>query len=299
MSRWQFKRFEAMQDSKRRIIENTRKQIQHNTKAKQKNNSFYIATILLTSCLMLFVLLQLIPSDKNATLSNFEGDLLGMIHYENDVFFFQVNEESIKDYPELRGVIRASTKIMFPSSAERVLRDMPELYIDVPAIITIKGLEKIKNAYLAKDTNILDLGTNWAEYEHLFTFQLTLNEQGKLLLDTKLEKIYFQFSQELNKALLINLAPHEVFQLYQFAMEQNDIRVIYELINEESVKPTFEEFSQDIGVLKSSSAFKNTQLYEKIEENHKAYIFTKYKRAFFGLSKTADGIWQVNYLPEQ
>lgn len=299
MSKWQFKRFEAMQGSKRRIIENTRKQIQQNTKAKQKNNSFYIATILLMSCLMLFALLQLIPSDKNANLANFEGNLLGMIHYENDVFYFQVNEKSIEDYPELRGAIKASTKIMFPSNTERVLRDMPELYIDIPAIITVKGLEKRKNAYLAKDTNILDLGTDWAEYEHLFTFQLILNERSEVLLDEKLEKIYLQFSQEQNKALLMNLAPHEVFQLYQFAMEQNDSRVIYELINEEGVKPTFEEFSKDIGDLKSSAAFKHTQLYEKIEENQHAYIFTKYKDAFFGLSKTADGVWQVNYLPEQ
>ncbi|MEC1179584.1 hypothetical protein P9B03_13880 [Metasolibacillus meyeri] len=298
MSRWQFKRFEAMQDSKKRIIENTKKQIHTNAKSKSKHNSFSIAAILLTSCVVLFGLIQLIVTDKTADLPNFEGDLYGMIYYEKDEFYFRANEDSLQAYSELKEAITTSTKFMFSNNMEQVLRNMLNLRGEsgsVHANFYIKGLKRVEDAYSVINVGTFQMGV---PYENLFTFELTLDENSKLLLDAKLEEIYSQFSERRDRALLQNLEPHEIFQLYQFAIEQNNVRVKYELIHEEGIKPTFEEFNQAPHDESSNPAFKNTFLYVKIEENQDAYIFTPKKESFFGLMKV-EGVWLVNFLPEQ
>ncbi|WP_332646609.1 hypothetical protein [Lysinibacillus sp. 54212] len=318
MNKLRFKRFDSMQGSKEKIMNRTKKQIQSNSikKEKRKSNGFFISAVVILSCIFLWGLKEMVTiygvneNASNIETLNFSGDLFGRLHYSKDEFYFQPDETSIRAFPELKGFITSSSKIVFNAETERLLHkyiSFDSQDVSQAATLNVRGLQavdELKDTYLAKNVEVLELPSE--HYDELFSFNLSLDPEGNIVLDSQLEDIFNEFSIAYNQDLLEGLQPHEVFQLYLFAEEQKNDRALYELINddEDYFKPTLEEYMKEseIDVNRNKiidNPFKNKELYVMDEGSNEAYIITKYKEHFFGMSKNSNGIWLVNLLPIQ
>lgn len=320
MNNFRFKRFDTIEQNKRRIIENTRKQIQQPYPApkQQKRTGFYVASIVaVTSMMLVFIGVLISMQDTDTPLQanpmpaetfSFKGDLVGTLTYNQQQFLFQPTNDSLDFYPEIDGKITYDTKIKFSQEAAVIIQQHTKIDDGARIENVVFSLEIVKedNYYVAIAVEVIQLQHDSISYDMFDSFTLSYNKSGEFVLDAPLQAVYEAFLIDYDVTKLRGLKPKDIFQLYNYAVEQDDVKATYSLIIDEPqiAKPTYEEFEDGWHQEESSNfsaTHENSVFYVSIttDIDTGAYIFTKYLQYTFGLSKNSDDIWLVNYLPNQ
>jgi hypothetical protein len=174
-------------------------------------------------------------------------------------------------------------------------------------------------AYMKQDETVADvihLGekTIESEPEHIYTdWPILKGENGELVLEDSLLKVYNQYSKSQDDSLLATLEPFSIFLLYFYAEEKSDYRIQYGLYNNspEIFKPfaSVEEYIKESekainieGKKKLLQKIRSTSVMtEEIIGDREAVIWISKEEDRLGYPLTRDdkGIWKINWMPVQ
>ncbi|MCT8137317.1 hypothetical protein H1D32_05900 [Anaerobacillus sp. CMMVII] len=137
----------------------------------------------------------------------------------------------------------------------------------------------------------------------------TMNDSNWLSLE--LLKTYQQFADTKDEEILRGLSPIEIFKFYFYAQELQDYETQYAFfIQDEMYIKIFPTVSDFVSAIESESREEHLQLIEEIKstenleeifynETSAGILISEEKAISFGLTKSENGIWRVNWLPFQ
>jgi hypothetical protein len=322
------KRFDAMQSSKRSIIEKTNAQLQSGHVNKRSSNVFYFIGLTVVTCIVSIGLYHLLlkdttPVQQVAPVPSIEPNEQpkeeiikmsviadGRIIIRGEQFYFQVDDHTINTVPILKEYVSAETLLLIDERYHEEIKQAfsPQIKenASINATFTINDLRKLDGgAYKIEQLEIVSYNDSGFNRPALFT--LNFDVQGKVVLDEQLLTRYEAFKENYEREALRGLSPVEVFYLYEYAYDQNDSETAYELImpDEPYLKPDKEDFlkeSSGEGDQQRIHPFYGKNLYLTIFKSNgelKANLVTEDESQFFGLTQSKDGIWFVNFLPMQ
>jgi hypothetical protein len=328
MSNLRMKRFDAMQSSKRSIIEKTNAQLQSGHVNKRSSNVFYFIGLTVVTCIVSIGLYYLLlkdttPVQQVAPVPSIEPNEQpkeeiikmsviadGRIIIRGEQFYFQVDDHTINTVPILKEYVSAETLLLIDERYHEEIKQAfsPQIKenASINATFTINDLRKLDGgAYKIEQLEIVSYNDSGFNRPALFT--LNFDVQGKVVLDEQLLTRYEAFKGNYEREALRGLSPVEVFYLYEYAYDQNDSETAYELImpDEPYLKPDKEDFlkeSSGEGDQQRIHPFYGKNLYLTIFKSNgelKANLVTEDESQFFGLTQSKDGIWFVNFLPMQ
>jgi len=236
---------------------------------------------------------------KETHMAVFTGEetISGRSYNEGYQWYFQLDEKSIDQLPFLK-----DSKAILTFERESDQETVVKFQKGSPNTITVQQLvvtlEEGNTTYLASHFNI----------ENIKEKTILLNEFNEIDSE-QLSSIYEQFSNDTtNVALLKDLTPVDILTLYVYTESQQDYKTQYGLFNHnENMEKPFSSVDEYVQAAKNKEnkileTFTNKILLEVIQDEHSAYITlfnSQTEDASFGLNKTKEGNWAVNWMPIQ
>ncbi|ALC82866.1 MULTISPECIES: hypothetical protein [Bacillus] len=247
--------------------------------------------------------------EDNSKMKTFSGNtkITGKLYLDNDKnILFEPTENSQKLFPVERGMIKVIT--FTEKDQNQLIKYVKEKEPFPNLSISIDKLSIQHATNYSAEVHIKEILTDLRSTESIDDsqkFSLLTDDKNGIRLPDNLMRIYEKYSISLDDELLKNLKPSDIFYLYYYCDDQKDYKTQYALHNNDPnyEKPNYNEYIQAVQSENNPSSregFLSKTLYETITDDKYAVITSKETEGpAFALSKNAEGIWKVNWLPIQ